>query len=88
MSKSHSIVTVAPRRATCCALLCACWFEGNVCLTEVGALFATALVFVTDGKASEAAVEALGRMLEARHEHKAQGIQHQKAHAITCRSGP
>ena len=31
---------------------------------EVGALFATALIFVTDGKASEAAVEALARMLE------------------------
>eukprot|EP00439_Symbiodinium_sp_Y106_P046642 s1976_g5.t4 len=35
-------------------------------VTVVGALFATALIFVTDGKASEAAVEALGRMLEER----------------------
>ena len=35
-------------------------------LFEVGALFATALVFVTDGKASEAAIEALARMLEDR----------------------
>ena len=31
---------------------------------QVGALFATALIFVTDGKASEAAIEALARMLE------------------------
>jgi len=35
-------------------------------VTVVGALLATALVFVTDGKASEAAVEALSGMLEER----------------------
>jgi len=35
-------------------------------VTVVGALIATALVFVTDGKASEAAIEALAHMLEER----------------------
>uniref|UniRef100_A0A7S2QE74 Guanylate-binding protein N-terminal domain-containing protein n=1 Tax=Zooxanthella nutricula TaxID=1333877 RepID=A0A7S2QE74_9DINO len=35
-------------------------------VTVVGALIATALVFVTDGKASEAAIEALSCMLEER----------------------
>lgn len=35
-------------------------------VTAVGALISTALVFVTDGKASEAAVEALAHMLEER----------------------
>jgi len=35
-------------------------------VTVVGALIATALVFVTDGKASEAAVRALANMLEER----------------------
>ena len=35
-------------------------------VTVVGALFATALVFVTDGRASEAAIEALAHMLEER----------------------
>ena len=66
MSKSHSIVTVAPRCAhggDCGAALAA---SGSGTALQVGALFATALIFVTDGKASEAAVEALGRMLEAR----------------------
>jgi len=35
-------------------------------VTVVGALLATALVFVTDGKASEAAIEALALMLQER----------------------
>lgn len=35
-------------------------------VTVVGALLATALVFVTDGKASESAIEALAHMLEER----------------------
>ena len=35
-------------------------------VTVVGALFATAVVFVTDGRASEAAIEALAHMLEER----------------------
>lgn len=42
-------------------------------VTVVGALFATALIFVTDGKASEAAVEALARMLEERSLIKCDG---------------
>merc|ERR1712072_638040 len=35
-------------------------------VTVVGALLATSLVFVTDGKASEAAIEALSMMLQER----------------------
>jgi len=42
-------------------------------VTVVGALIATALVFVTDGKASEAAVEALAHMLEERSLIKCDG---------------
>mmetsp|Transcript_43416 Transcript_43416/g.100052 ORF Transcript_43416/g.100052 Transcript_43416/m.100052 type:complete len:388 (-) Transcript_43416:39-1202(-) len=42
-------------------------------VTVVGALLATALVFVTDGKASEAAVEALAHMLEERRLIKCDG---------------
>lgn len=42
-------------------------------VTVVGALMATALIFVTDGKASEAAVEALARMLEERSLIKCDG---------------
>jgi len=42
-------------------------------VTVVGALLATALVFVTDGKASEAAVEALARMLQERSLIKCDG---------------
>lgn len=42
-------------------------------VTVVGALIATALVFVTDGKASEAAIQALARMLEERSLIKADG---------------
>jgi len=42
-------------------------------VTVVGALLATALVFVTDGKASEAAMEALARMLEERSLIKCDG---------------
>mmetsp|Transcript_8718 Transcript_8718/g.17926 ORF Transcript_8718/g.17926 Transcript_8718/m.17926 type:complete len:380 (-) Transcript_8718:8-1147(-) len=42
-------------------------------VTVVGALFATALIFVTDGKASEAAIEALARMLEERSLIKCDG---------------
>lgn len=42
-------------------------------VTVVGALIATALVFVTDGKASEAAIEALAHMLEERSLIKCDG---------------
>merc|ERR1719316_567549 len=35
-------------------------------VTVVGALLATTLIFVTDGKASEAAIEALSMMLQER----------------------
>jgi len=42
-------------------------------VTVVGALLATALVFVTDGKASEAAVEALAHMLQERSLIKCDG---------------
>mmetsp|Transcript_16747 Transcript_16747/g.39252 ORF Transcript_16747/g.39252 Transcript_16747/m.39252 type:complete len:383 (+) Transcript_16747:74-1222(+) len=42
-------------------------------VTVVGALLTTALVFVTDGKASEAAVEALARMLQERSLIKCDG---------------
>jgi len=42
-------------------------------VTVVGALIATSLVFVTDGKASEAAIEALAHMLEERSMIKCDG---------------
>lgn len=42
-------------------------------VTVVGALMATELIFVTDGKASEAAVEALAHMLEERSLIKCDG---------------
>lgn len=42
-------------------------------VTVVGALLATALVFVTDGKASEAAIEALAQMLQERSLIKCDG---------------
>jgi len=42
-------------------------------VTVVGALMATALVFVTDGKASEAAIEALAQMLQERSLIKCDG---------------
>lgn len=42
-------------------------------VTVVGALIATALIFVTDGKASEAAVEALAHMLSERSLIKCDG---------------
>jgi hypothetical protein len=42
-------------------------------VTVVGALIATTLIFVTDGKASEAAVEALAHMLEERSLIKCDG---------------
>jgi hypothetical protein len=42
-------------------------------VTVVGVLLATALVFVTDGKASEAAIQALARMLEERSLIKCDG---------------
>eukprot|EP00929_Paragymnodinium_shiwhaense_P007623 TRINITY_DN111533_c0_g1_i1.p1 TRINITY_DN111533_c0_g1~~TRINITY_DN111533_c0_g1_i1.p1 ORF type:complete len:437 (+),score=111.80 TRINITY_DN111533_c0_g1_i1:107-1312(+) len=42
-------------------------------VTVVGALIATCLAFVTDGKASEAAIEALARMLEERSLIKCDG---------------
>lgn len=42
-------------------------------VTVVGALMATALIFVTDGKASEAAIEALSHMLEERSLIKCDG---------------
>eukprot|EP00927_Polykrikos_kofoidii_P078657 TRINITY_DN75463_c0_g1_i1.p1 TRINITY_DN75463_c0_g1~~TRINITY_DN75463_c0_g1_i1.p1 ORF type:complete len:401 (+),score=88.12 TRINITY_DN75463_c0_g1_i1:82-1284(+) len=42
-------------------------------VTVVGALIATGLIFVTDGKASEAAIEALARMLEERSLIKCDG---------------
>mmetsp|Transcript_45315 Transcript_45315/g.144416 ORF Transcript_45315/g.144416 Transcript_45315/m.144416 type:complete len:387 (+) Transcript_45315:215-1375(+) len=42
-------------------------------VTVVGALIATALIFVTDGKASEAAIEALAHMLEERSLIKCDG---------------
>ncbi|CAJ1443859.1 unnamed protein product [Effrenium voratum] len=51
-------------------------------VTVVGALFATALIFVTDGKASEAAVEALGRMLEERALIKCDGTGSLQARAF------
>lgn len=42
-------------------------------VTVVGALMATALIFVTDGKASEAAIEALSMMLQERSLIKCDG---------------
>lgn len=42
-------------------------------VTVVGALLATSLVFVTDGKASEAAIEALAQMLQERSLIKCDG---------------
>eukprot|EP00933_Yihiella_yeosuensis_P030827 TRINITY_DN24399_c0_g1_i1.p1 TRINITY_DN24399_c0_g1~~TRINITY_DN24399_c0_g1_i1.p1 ORF type:complete len:339 (-),score=60.02 TRINITY_DN24399_c0_g1_i1:86-1102(-) len=42
-------------------------------VTVIGALIATALIFVTDGKASEAAIEALSYMLEERSLIKCDG---------------
>lgn len=47
--------------------------KSHTIVTVVGALIATALVFVTDGKASESAIEALGRMLEERSLIKCDG---------------
>merc|ERR1712232_152042 len=47
--------------------------KSHTIVTVVGALIATALVFVTDGKASEAAVEALAHMLEERSLIKCDG---------------
>jgi hypothetical protein len=47
--------------------------KSHTIVTVVGALIATNLVFVTDGKASEAAVEALSRMLEERSLIKCDG---------------
>lgn len=77
MSKSHSIVTVArASKGGTFLLLCSPYLNVSQCYfqflshfppipgLQVGALFATALIFVTDGKASEAAIEALARMLE------------------------
>mmetsp|Transcript_25060 Transcript_25060/g.52046 ORF Transcript_25060/g.52046 Transcript_25060/m.52046 type:complete len:379 (-) Transcript_25060:67-1203(-) len=47
--------------------------KSHTIVTVVGALLATALVFVTDGKASESAVEALGHMLQERSLIKCDG---------------
>merc|ERR1712232_900235 len=47
--------------------------KSHTIVTVVGALIATGLVFVTDGKASEAAVEALAHMLEERSLIKCDG---------------
>lgn len=47
--------------------------KSHTIVTVVGALLATALVFVTDGKASEAAVEALAGMLQERSLIKCDG---------------
>jgi hypothetical protein len=47
--------------------------KSHTIVTVVGALVATALAFVTDGKASEAAIEALAHMLEERRLIKCDG---------------
>lgn len=47
--------------------------KSHTIVTVVGALLATALIFVTDGKASEAAIEALAQMLEERSLIKCDG---------------
>merc|ERR1719183_3514327 len=47
--------------------------KGHSIVTVVGALIATSLCFVTDGKASEAAIEALAHMLEERQCIKTDG---------------